>query len=242
MVRFERAKHPRLWNTPWVLAQPSTAGVVGFLPSYLGSLRDGRVNHPDGLVLWKSGGRIFWNVGGTMTARRVDGHGSFVVRLRRTSVGFATDPRFSSSGCWRLTAGGGSVVARVVPEPKTLACEPTRLSESGKAFVRPRSSGIYGGWTWRTAANGALMYTHGVGPGDLNAKVPWWVRRNWGPSLELVGTRLDAAGSFKQEFPMAVSPRGVFPSIVDVPAPGCWLFRLRTGRLAGVLVVRAVDR
>jgi hypothetical protein len=72
-------------------------------------------------------------------------------------------------------------------------------------------------------------------------KVPWWVRRNWGGSLELVGTRLDAEGSFRQEFPMALSPKGVFPSIVDVPAPGCWLFQLRTGRLAGVLVVRAVD-
>lgn len=72
-------------------------------------------------------------------------------------------------------------------------------------------------------------------------KVPWWVRRNWGGSLELVGTRLDAVDSFRQEFPMALSPEGVFPSIVDVPAAGCWLFRLRTARLAGVLVVRAID-
>ena len=72
-------------------------------------------------------------------------------------------------------------------------------------------------------------------------KVLWSVRRNWGPSLELVGTRLDGDGSFRQEFPMAISPAGVFPSTVDVPEAGCWLFRLRTGRLAGVLVVRAVD-
>jgi hypothetical protein len=33
----------------------------------------------------------------------------------------------------------------------------------------------------------------------------------------------------------------VYPSTVDVPAPGCWLFRLRTGRLAGAIVVRAID-
>jgi hypothetical protein len=75
----------------------------------------------------------------------------------------------------------------------------------------------------------------------MNMKIPWWVRRQWGPSIELTGTRLDADGSFRQEFGMALSPQGVFPSTVDVPAPGCWLFRLRTARLAGVLVVRAVD-
>ncbi len=72
-------------------------------------------------------------------------------------------------------------------------------------------------------------------------KVPWWVRRNGGPSLGLTGTRLDAEGSFRQDFPMALSPKGVYPSIVDVPAPGCWLFRLRTAGLAGAIVIRAVD-
>jgi hypothetical protein len=72
-------------------------------------------------------------------------------------------------------------------------------------------------------------------------KVLWQVRRNWGTSLELLGTRLDAEGSFRQEFPMAYSPESYFPSTVDVPAAGCWSFTLRTGSLAGVLVVRAVD-
>jgi len=75
-------------------------------------------------------------------------------------------------------------------------------------------------------------------------KVPWWVDRNWGGVLELTGIRLDAQGSFMQQFTLAggvPGDRAVFPSIVDVPAAGCWLLRLRTGRLAGVLVVRAVD-
>jgi hypothetical protein len=93
------------------------------------------------------------------------------------------------------------------------------------------------------------MYTHGVGPGGLNAKVPWWIRRKWGPSLRLTGIRLGGGGVFRQEFRAAGAPSGrptgyqaVFPSIVDVPSAGCWLFRLRTARLAGVLVVRAIDR
>jgi len=228
------------------MARPSSAAVVGLVVSYPQSLRDGRVNRSDGLVLWKSGARIVWNVSGTITARRVDSRRSFVLGLTPTPDGFVSEPRFPSSGCWRLTirtrGSEATVVARVVAPPKALGCDPTLLSRSGKAFVRPRSAGIYGGWSWRTTQNGALMYTHGVGPGDLNAKVPWWVKRNWGSSLELVGTRLDAAGSFRQEFPAALSPNDVFPSIVDVPAAGCWLFRLRTGRPAGVLVVRVIDR
>ena len=50
-----------------------------------------------------------------------------------------------------------------------------------------------------------------------------------------------AAGAFRQLFQIAGSPDGVYPSIVDVPAAGCWLLRLRTAQLAGVLVVRAVN-
>jgi hypothetical protein len=46
-----------------------------------------------------------------------------------------------------------------------------------------------------------------------------------------------AAGS-RQEF---VYAPGLYPSIVDVPAAGCWLLRLRTGRLSGAIVVRAID-
>jgi hypothetical protein len=235
MVRYEPVKHPTLNATPWVLATPGSAGVVGLLVTYRQMLRDGRVNSSDGLVLWRTGTKIIWTVSGSLVAQRLDGPGTFRARLHQRL-------RFPSSGCWRLRVRKATIIARVVAPPGALDCDLTVLSETGKAFVRPRSAGIYGGWTWRTQNNGALMYMHGVGPGDLNAKVPWFVQRRWGSSLELVGTRLDATGFFRQKFPMAVSPQGVFPSIVDVPAPGCWLFRLRTGRLAGVLVVRAVDR
>jgi hypothetical protein len=71
-------------------------------------------------------------------------------------------------------------------------------------------------------------------------KIPWRVA-NGGGSLELLGTRLDAAGTFRQVFQIADSPDRVYPSIVDIPAAGCWLLLLRTGKLAGVIVVRAVD-
>jgi hypothetical protein len=240
MVRYQSAKHPSLGETPWALARPPRLGVLAFMPTYASSLRDERVNSSDGLVLWQTGARIAWNTSGALVARRLDGRRSF-----RIASGADAEPRFPSPGCWRLTLRSGtrsaSVVARVISRPLSLGCGATRL-ESGSAFARPRSSGIEGGWPWQLSGPASLT-THGH-DGDHNMKVPWWVDRNWGGVLELTGIRLDAQGSFMQQFTLAggvSGDRAVFPSIVDVPAAGCWLLRLRTGRLAGVLVVRAVD-
>ena len=244
LVRYQPAKHPTLGEQPWVLALQQDPGVLAFLPDYPSTLRYGPANRSDGLVLWTRGGRIVWNRSGTVSARRLRGRGSFTAESAPVPYGMRSDVRFSSAGCWRLTlrAPGvkASIVARVIVQPKKLGCGATKLEER-YAYARPRSSGIRGGWGgWATPEGGALLFTHGHA-GRMNMKVPWWVRRNGGPSLELVGMRLDGQGSFRQEFPMALSPADVYPSTVDVPAPGCWLFRLRTGRLAGVLIVRAVD-
>ena len=242
VVRYQAAKHSTLHDTPWILARPATRGVLGFVVSYPRLLRDGRVNRSDGLVLWTTGTRIAWagpSLPSTLVGRRLDGSGLFRLRLVRSRDGLRSDLRFPSPGCWELRLGAATAVARVVSAPSEVGCAATPLVD-GKAFARPRSSGIFGGWgPWRTRNGGALLYTHGHGAG-LNMKVPWWVRAGWGRSLGLAGTRLDAEGSFTQELP-SVSPPGVFPSIVDVPAAGCWLLRLRTGRLAGVVVVQAID-
>ena len=242
LVRYQSAKHPTFHDTPWILARPATRGVLGSVVSYPRMLRDGRVNRSDGLVLWATGARIVWsgpNLSATLTGRRLDGRGGFRLRLVRTDDGLVSDLRFPSPGCWRLRLGDATAVVRVVSTPPEVGCAATPLVND-KAFARPRSSGIYGGWgPWRTRAGGALLYTHGHGAG-LNMKVPWWVNARWGPSVTLTGIRLDADGSFTQELP-SVSPPGVFPSTVDIPAAGCWLLRLRTGRLAGVVVVQAID-
>ena len=240
MVRYQPTKHSSLGETPWVQARPQRFGVLGFLPTYVNSLRDERVNSSDGLVLWQTGSRIVWNKPGTLVGRRLNRRQTFQI-----ATGAEAEPTFPSLGCWRLVlrsgSGTASVVARVIARPSSPGCGATRL-ESGSAFARPRASGIEGGWPWQLSGPASLT-THGH-DGDHNMKVPWWVDRNWGGALELAGIRLDAQGSFKQQFTIAggvPGDRAVFPSIVDVPAPGCWLFRLRTGRLAGVLVVRAVD-
>jgi hypothetical protein len=243
VVRYQAAKHPTLHDVPWVLARPATRGILGFVVSYPRMLRDGRVNRSDGLVLWTTGARVVWSgpdLPTTLVGRRVDGRGAFRVRLVRSDDGLVADLRFPAPGCWRLRLGNATAVVRVVSTPSEVGCAATPLVD-GKAFARPRSSRIYGGWgPWRTRAGGALLYTHGHGAG-LNMKVPWWVFSGHGSSLELVGSRLDAEGAFRPDLPEASSPGDVFPSIVDVPAAGCWLLRLRTARLAGVIVVQAID-
>jgi hypothetical protein len=55
--------------------------------------------------------------------------------------------------------------------------------------------------------------------GDRNMKVLLWrVRRNGGPLLQFAGTRLDAEGSFRQEFVMALPE--TYPWTVVIPAAG----------------------
>jgi hypothetical protein len=239
-VNYVPAKHPTLGGQPWVLARPQTAGVIGFIPGYWRTLRDGRVNGTDGLVLWRTGERIVWTAQGVVAARRLDGPGTF-----RTASGAPL--RFPTTGCWRLTLGGAGVVARVVDRPERLGCDATVAPTTTLTAVRPRPAGIAGGFSWRTDDGRLLLYTHGIGPGDMSAKVPWWTRRGHG-ALRLTGTRLDASGVFRQTFNEAGTAQyapgyhAVFPSIVDVPAPGCWLLRLRVETYAGVLVVQARNR
>jgi hypothetical protein len=235
-VHYERSKFPSLSDTPWVVGKPVAAGLLGAVTSYPRTLRDARVNRSDGLVLWRTA-TIAWNHPGSVRARRLDGVGSFSTT--------STTLHFPSSGCWRLTlwnrSGFGSkiasVVARVVDAPSRPTCGATVLDD-GWAFARPRSSGIKGGWPWQSSGP-ARLATHGH-DGDKNMKVPWWIRGG-GRSLDLDGTRLDAVGTFHQSFAEALSPKGVYPSTVDIPVAGCWLLRLRSGKRAGVLVVRAYD-
>jgi hypothetical protein len=242
-VQYVRAKHPVYWDTPWVLARPHGPAIAGFLVTYSPSLRDGRVNRSGGVVLWTAGSQIVWTVSGSGRARRLDGRRSFSFEVKADAV---SELRFPSAGCWRLTIhasrGTASIVARVVRARATDRCDATPIERAG-VFARPRSSGIRGGWgPWRTADGGALLYTHGRHvAGGMNMKVLWRVAGDASratDSLELVGARLDGAGSFRQEF---VYAPGLYPSIVDVPTSGCWLLRLRTGRHAGAIVVRAID-
>ncbi len=230
---------------------------MALLVSYVPTLRDARVNRSGGLVLWTRGEQIVWKVIGSavrpsLVARQVGAGRTLTVPLQVGARGLLSALRFPAAGCWRLTLrtihGAASVVALVVPRPAKPACDSTPVGATGLAVVRPTTAGIVGLWTWFTSTNEALIYTHGVAPKDVPTKVPWWIRRGWGARLHLTGIRLDARGQFRQAFWQAGEPgrgprgyQAMFPSVVKVPSAGCWLFTLRTGRLAGILVVRAID-
>jgi hypothetical protein len=74
-----------------------------------------------------------------------------------------------------------------------------------------------------------------------NEKILWRfpARAAIGPDTTLAGRRLDGPGSFVEHLGEASSgqtPGRLFPSIVDVPRPGCWRLTLHTGRISGEAV------
>lgn len=73
---------------------------------------------------------------------------------------------------------------------------------------------------------------------NASTKILWIAQGDSGRMLAVDGRRLDQAGSFNQR-EAAAGPG--FPSIIDIPAPGCWRLTLKTGSLVGSLVVKAVN-
>jgi hypothetical protein len=89
---------------------------------------------------------------------------------------------------------------------------------------------------------GLRLYSGGEGPnGRISMKILWESRRGSARDLSVRGRRLDGSGSFSQQLPPASSNQRQFPSIIDVPAPGCWRLTLTTGTVkasVSALVVR----
>lgn len=121
---------------------------------------------------------------------------------------------------------------------------------------KPRTVGLVGllwYWPkeWREArVRTARIFLQGVTPGGWTTKILWAFT---GPSVAggggrqglVRGTRLDAAGSFKQAFAAIyyANQRGApsFASIVDVPDRGCWRLQLSMGRLRASVTMLAVE-
>ena len=86
------------------------------------------------------------------------------------------------------------------------------------------------------------IYSGGQSPdGRFSMKILWQLRSGGasGPSLlRIRGKRLDGNGSFSQ----IAEGANQFPSIIDVPAPGCWRLTLRTGNTTGRVTVIALSR
>jgi hypothetical protein len=78
------------------------------------------------------------------------------------------------------------------------------------------------------------LHTGGGYPDGSTTKILWSINNpNASAALEITGKKLSAGHeTFQQTFPMASSPRGDYPSIVNVPTPGCWQLQIKSGTVA----------
>ena len=107
---------------------------------------------------------------------------------------------------------------------------PPGLASAPWAFASPGLTGfVFGAQPDATTLE---LPVGGVWRDGRNAKVLWWARkRGAGVTLTI------RSGAFRMTVP---SSSAGFPSIVSLPSAGCWRLDVRTGRLRGTVVVRAV--
>ena len=155
-----------------------------------------------------------------------------------------------------LVAGCGATfpTARVsLAASSTCAATPVRTTPfpgvlNGLSWIAatPLSAGVTGHLFYGSGAHGpaTAMHTRGMMPGGGSTKILWVIARgNVGDALTLAGRNLSGPGTTKQSFQIAEGagvPGTQFPSIVDVPTPGCWQFHLRSGSVAGTVTIRVM--
>jgi hypothetical protein len=250
-------------GTPWVAAGRAFTGHVFYYSQVAG---DGRVNLSDGLVAYAGvRGKVLWvpqnrRRAGAMlvvTARQLDGDGSFSRRLPAVAgKQFPSQLTIPAAGCWRLTLRSGrlgaSVVVQAVEPRSEPRCDPTPVFHRTQPHPRfglitwmqatPRTDGVAAILFVSTVpgADSAVIYAGGRAPEGWNTKFLWWSPHP-GAGLTITGRRIDAVGRFQQRFGSASSDEGiVFPSIVEIPAAGCWAVTVQTGRTAGLVVFQSV--
>jgi hypothetical protein len=196
----------------------------------------------------------------TVRGIRLDGSGSFMQQFGSAGGGqFPSIVSIPTAGCWRLAVRSGSrratFVVRALEPPTESMCHPTavlrhtphpRFGNVTWMPARPRSSGIVAVLFVSTlpGAESAVVYAGGRAPEGWSTKFLWWSPRP-GSSLELKGRRMDLIGTFDQSERSAIGidppvTGPVFPSIVTIPAAGCWAVTVSTGGRAGMVVFQSV--
>jgi hypothetical protein len=107
----------------------------------------------------------------------------------------------------------------------------------------PASAGITGHLFYAYGLHGkaAELHTHGVMPHERSTKILWVIKHaGTGRMLNIAGRNLTGGGTMHQRFPVAISPANNYPSILDVPTPGCWRFQLGSGTVQGTVTMRAI--
>ncbi len=147
-----------------------------------------------------------------------------------------------------------STATRAIHCPATLVhYEPYRgrspeLASLPWVAAAPSSAGLVGHLFYYDAPNPwkakhlrpLNIYAGGASPdGRINMKVLWELRDGVAKGdLRIRGTKLEGSGGFKALFQPAGQAQ--FPSIVDVPEPGCWRLHLTTGTTRATVTVIAV--
>ena len=90
------------------------------------------------------------------------------------------------------------------------------------------------------------VYTGGMNPGTRSSEKILWIL----PQRKRVGLRLAISGrkdgsstvTYRRRLREATSaqtPGHLYPSILDLPVPGCWKLTLRTGKISATVSVLA---
>jgi hypothetical protein len=138
-----------------------------------------------------------------------------------------------------------ATLARYRPDPGVqaglaqlpwIAASPAATGLVGHLFYYDRSN------AWKRKRLPKLrMYSGGQSPdGRISMKILWELRRGSATLLGIRGTRLDGAGAFTVKLSATSSNSKQFPSIIDVPGPGCWRLTLKAGTTTGRVAVLVV--
>ena len=106
------------------------------------------------------------------------------------------------------------------------------------AQADPASAGITA-FLFYAPSDGPFLHTGGQFPTGTSDKILWVIEN------PLAATEVDISGkalsnqqeTFDQTFPVADSPTDNYPSIVNVPAPGCCLLTIASGPVTGTMTV-----
>jgi hypothetical protein len=161
----------------------------------------------------------------------------------------ATVPRPATPGTATRVSANVSATASRAASPGSGACPatPIRTSDSPVAPIpwvqaEPSAAGIAGVLFYGNRP----LHTGGRFPDHTAAKILWVVRHSGvGQQIEIAGQNLTGAGMVQQRAdgvaPAAPGYRE-FPSIVELPTPGCWRLTLTSGAaMASVIFLVVAD-
>jgi hypothetical protein len=148
-------------------------------------------------------------------------------------------------------AGVGSSTVNAA-ESDSEACSPTRIHTSplssqfqGIPWIaaKPASSHVRGVLFYRRQqpdGSFAELHTGGVMPDGGATKILWLITsRNTGRTLTVKGINHSTPDSMRQTFPRA-GEVGQYPSILNIPSPGCWTLTLQSGKVRAKVTLPVV--